>query len=140
MPRGGPRPNSGGDRPGAGRKPRPARDLADDVLADELRRRGWAVSRPDVTSLADLTPKAYAYAVLKDPTASEKRRDWACAQLMAYEHTKVGEAGKKETKQAAAEKVAATGAFIVGTPPPRLVASNQAAASAAPTGRADEHR
>src|SRR5438067_1515517 len=126
MPRGGPRPNSGGIRPGAGRKSRPARDCTDDVLADELRRRGWAVSRSDAAALADLTPKAYAYTVLKDPTASEKRRDWACAQLMAYEHPKMGEAGKKEAKAIAAEKVAATGKFVTGSPPPKLVVSNQA--------------
>src|SRR5438270_8403245 len=105
MRRGGARPNSGGARPGSGRKP--------------------SVPRvPPPLGPDAMMPLDYMIRVINDPEASDARKDDLAKHAAAYCHAKVAEAGKKEARQAAAEKVAATGAFITGSPPPKLVVSN----------------
>lgn len=90
MPRGGPRPNSGGARPGAGR-PRKATILIapEPVAAPEI--------RPD-------TPAAFLLSVVHDPAVDAKLRVDAAKALLPYYHAKVGE----QSKAAAAETAAAT--------------------------------
>ena len=120
MPRGGPRPNSGGRREGAGRPrkhppaPAPAPPQAQTPPEPQL-------SAPAET---DLTPLAYFLAVMSDPTQPAKRRDWAAQQAAPFVHRRSAEdmPGKRAQSQAEAEE-AARGKFAP-RPPPRLVVSN----------------
>lgn len=87
MPRGGPRPNSGGARPGAGRpkkKPEPIATVA---------------ARQD-------DPKAFLLTVMNDATADGKLRVDAAKALMPYMHERKGAAavgGKKAQAEQAAQ-------------------------------------
>jgi phage terminase small subunit len=94
---GGPRPNSGGAREGAGRPPKEP-------------------------TLLELTgnysdPKDFLRAVMNDSMTDAKVRVDAAKALMPYEHTRLGEGGKKEAKQQAAQEVGA-GKFAASAPPP----------------------
>ena len=97
---GGPRKNSGGARPGAGRKPKP----------------------PTIVQVAQShdDPAAFLVSVMNDAGADAKLRVDAAKALMPYKHARLGEGGKKEQRQKEAEKVA--GRFSAGVPP-RLVAA-----------------
>lgn len=97
---GGPRPNSGGKRPGAGR-PKKA-----PVIAAEL-------TSPDGDPMAFLTQ------AMLDAELDVKLRIDAAKALMPFKYQRVGEEGKKQKRQKAAEKVA--GRFSRHTAP-RLVA------------------
>jgi phage terminase small subunit len=55
-------------------------------------------------------PKAFLKAVMNDPGTEAKLRVDAAKALMPFIHQRLGEGGKKDQKQAAAEK-AATGKF-----------------------------
>src|SRR5204863_7855910 len=102
-------PNSGGARPGAGRK---------------------ATMRvPPPRGPDAMMPLDYMVRVINDPEASDARKDDLAEHAAAYCHAKVAEAGKKEARPASAENVAATGAFITGSPPPKLVVLDQAASA-----------
>lgn len=94
--RGGPRANSGGARPGAGRKPK--------------------VPEPITTTAAD--PKDFLLAVMNDVTADQRVRLDAAKSLMPFMHVKLGEGGKKDEKARAA-KSAGAGKFAAA-PPPKL--------------------
>jgi phage terminase small subunit len=50
-------------------------------------------------------PKAFLKAVMNEPKADMRQRVDAAKALMPFEHPKLGEGGKKEQKQAAAEGV-----------------------------------
>jgi phage terminase small subunit len=97
---GGPRPNSGGARPGAGRKPKEPEILALAATYDD--------------------PERFLRAVMNDSATDAKIRVDAAKALMPYIHAKKGEGGKKEQKQAEAQKVASR--FAPGAPP-KLVAA-----------------
>ena len=96
---GGPRKNSGGARPGAGRPPKPKPE---------------PVLIPEVDMLTLLQDIAMGRT---DATAIQVRAAIAAVQ---YTHAKKGEGGKKEQKQEAAEKVAKR---FQASAPPKLVAA-----------------
>ena len=121
MPRGGPRPNSGGRREGAGRpRKHPLPGVAQQPEA-QAKPANPSTSTP---AADDLTPLAYFLAVMNDPREPAKRRDWAAAQAAPYLHRRSAEdmPGKRAQSQAEAEE-AARGKFAP-RPPPRLVVSN----------------
>lgn len=96
---GGPRANAGGARPGAGRKPKPKPELVPIPATLATATDGAAFDpRPALEQVAlgllEVTPQQYK----------------ALTALLPYVHQKLGEGGKKEGKQAAAEKVS-TGKF-----------------------------
>lgn len=91
---GGPRPNSGGARPGAGRKPKPKPEPVPQGDKDMLQLlQDVALGRTEATAL-------------------QVRAAIAAVQ---YTHAKKGEGGKKDARQEAAEKVA--GRFTAAAPP-----------------------
>lgn len=103
---GGPRPNSGGARPGAGRKPKPK------------------------------TPPSPATVIVGDKNMLEMLQDVALGRVEAsalqvraaiaavqYTHTKKGDGGKKE-EQAGKAKTAGAGKFAQAAPP-KLVVNNK---------------
>jgi phage terminase small subunit len=92
---GGPRANSGGARPGAGRKKKEVEPL-------------------DVPERGD--PKDFLLDVMNDPGAEPRARLDAAKALMPYMHPKLGEGGKKDQKAEAAKKVGA-GKFAASAPP-----------------------
>ncbi|MFH1010216.1 MAG: hypothetical protein V1784_03155, partial [bacterium] len=102
MPSGGARPNTGGKRAGSGRKPKV-------LVALE-------------PSPAAATPLDVLLAIMRDAKADQRVRFEAAKAAAPYLHAKVGEAGKKGERQAAAAKVAA-GKFAPAAPP-RLVVNN----------------
>jgi hypothetical protein len=98
---GGPRANSGGSRPGAGRKPAPKPE-------------------PEVNSKDD--PLDFLLAVMHGeivPSPEQLRAAVAAAQ---YVHTKRADGGKKDERQKKAEKVASSNRFAP-TAAPKLVHS-----------------
>jgi hypothetical protein len=105
MPRGGARPNTGGKRPGAGRKPSV---------------RGHLPECPDGEM-----PLEYLLKVMRDPEAEPRTRLEAAKIAAPFLHAKPGAdaGGKKEQRQDAAEKVATGGKFAPAAPP-RLIVNN----------------
>lgn len=99
---GGARKNTGGARPGAGRKPKPKVDTPPVVIDDG-----------DVDMLELLQQIALG------KRAANAIQIRAAVAAVQYTHPKVGEGGKKERKQAEAEKV--VGKFRASAPP-KLVA------------------
>ena len=91
---------SGGARPGAGRKPK-APTLAQ-------------------ISLTYDDPAKFLAAVMNDVETDVKVRTDAAKALMPYKHARVGEGGKKEQKQDAANKVASR---FSSSAPPKLIAA-----------------
>lgn len=65
-------------------------------------------------------PKAFLLAAMNDPALEDKHRIEAAKTLMPFVHQKLGEGGKKDQKQAAAEKVASR---FGQAPAPRLAAA-----------------
>jgi hypothetical protein len=91
MPRGGPRPNSGGARPGAGRPPKQHTQV-EDSLAESSR-----------------TPLEYMLAVMNDPAADPIRRDKMAQAAAPFVHPKLGSvSADDEGKKATAAKNAKT--------------------------------
>lgn len=91
---------SGGARPGAGRKPKEPPILALAATYDD--------------------PAKFLRAVMNDSGSEAKLRVDAAKALMPFVHQKLGEGGKKEQKQAEANKVASRFATAA---PPKLVAA-----------------
>lgn len=121
---GGPRPNSGGKREGAGRKPKPPVVVDQGVVATHLEPQGHGgalkrqAAEVSVSKFDD--PLEFLRAVWRgDLNANANQVNAAKAALM-YVHSKIGEGGKKERKQEAAQKVA--GRFSAAAPP-KLVAA-----------------
>lgn len=79
---GGPRANSGGARPGAGRKPAPIVKLGVDGLMEK--------------ALLHSDPLKFLVAVMNDAEADGKLRVDAAKALMPFIHAKKGDGGKKE--------------------------------------------
>lgn len=98
---GGPRPNSGGARPGAGRKPKPKPEPA--VL-------------PPMDMLEMLQKVALGEV---EATALQVRAAIAAVQ---YTHTKKGDGGKKEEVAERAKKVASK---FTASAPPKLIVNNK---------------
>lgn len=90
MPRGGPRPNSGGARPGAGR-PRKTIVLPESALP--------VLEAPE---MKDGSPGAHLLSVVRDATADPKLRVDAAKALLPYCHAKVAEPSKAAQSDAQA--------------------------------------
>ena len=99
---GGPRPNSGGARPGAGRKPKPKPEPVHVAVAGD---------RDPLALLLDI-----AFGV--QATTPDQLR--AAIAAVQYTHAKKGEGGKKDERAEAAKK-AATGRFAASAAPLKLV-------------------
>lgn len=107
---GGPRTNSGGARPGAGRKPKaPAEKSANRGKKQE------PVAVPDCDMLTLLKEIALGRV---EATAGQIRAAIAAVQ---YTHTKKGDGGKKEEDADKAKKAA--GGKFASAAPPKLVAA-----------------
>jgi len=85
----------GGNRPGAGRPRKPAKQ------AEPIQ--------------ADLTPLAHLLGIMRNPANTLARRMRAAALLLPYCHPKFGGAGVKDARQAAG--AAASGKFATPSPP-----------------------
>ncbi|OZI31742.1 hypothetical protein CAL29_28125 [Bordetella genomosp. 10] len=98
---GGPRANSGGKRPGAGRPPK----------------------GPTILLLAKASddPLEFLKSVWKDDTADGKLRVDAAKAALPFVHGRIGEQGKKGAKNAAAATATTGGRFAPTAPPPRTV-------------------
>jgi len=89
------KPSHGGNRPGAGRPRKPAKQ------AEPIQ--------------PDLTPLAHLLGIMRDPANSPAKRMRAAALLLPYMHPKFGGAGVKDAQQAAG--AAASGKFAVPSAP-----------------------
>lgn len=98
---GGPRANSGGARPGAGRKPK-----APELNLSEL--------------LLTTDPQKFLQGVMNDMQTDIKVRVDAAKALMPYEYAKKA-TGKKDQQKSAAEQAAGGGRFGPAKPPLRVV-------------------
>lgn len=96
---GGPRPNSGGARPGAGRKPKPK-------------------PAPAVTGIEDALE--FMRKVLKGEIQPTKEQVRVAVALAQYQHMKKGDGGKKDEAAGKAKKAAA-GRFAAAPAPLALV-------------------
>jgi phage terminase small subunit len=98
---GGPRANSGGKRPGAGRPPK----------------------EPTLLLLAQASddPLEFLKSVWKDDTADAKVRVDAAKAALPFVHGRIGEQGKKNAKKDAAAAAATSSRFAPTAPPPRTV-------------------
>ncbi len=65
-------------------------------------------------------PMAFLRAAMNDAELDPKQRIEAAKAMLPYTHKRLGEGGKKETRQGEAEKVAG-GRFSAGRPPLRVV-------------------
>ena len=91
---GGPRPNSGGARAGAGRKPNP---------------------KPEIPAVENQQPLDFLLSVQNNPEAPLKDRIRAAVAAAQYVHTKRSDGGKKEERAERAKSVA--GRFSAASPP-----------------------
>ena len=120
---GGPRANSGGARPGAGRKPAPkTHALAEIVMAQAAQVAAKAVPQPSAPAepVAIEDPLEWLRAVMKNPLLDDKLRIDAAKALLPFLHTKKGEGGKKDEVLDAAKK-AGKGRFAAAPAPLRMV-------------------
>lgn len=118
---GGPRPNSGGRRPGAGRKPKPPAVLAAPAPAPDHE----GQSQPGDAAAAQREPFEWLLMVMRgelDPNAGQLKAGIAAARIAAQ----VGPAkGKKEAKKEAAEKLVSAGRFGARRAPLKVVGGKQ---------------
>lgn len=113
---GGPRKNSGGARPGAGRKPK-AKPPAESANGTAKGKAGEPAPLP-VTD----EPLAFLLAVQNDATVDIRQRIRASIAAAQYKHTKRGDGGKRDE---AADRAKKAGAGKFAPPqPPRLVVKN----------------
>ena len=106
---GGPRANSGGERPGSGRKPAP-----------KMHALATATPQPPAEPVPAEDPMAWLLAAMKNPLLDDKLRIDAAKALLPFLHTKKGEAGKKDEQLDAAKK-AGKGRFSAAPAPLRMV-------------------
>ena len=99
---GGPRPNSGGARPGAGRKPNP---------------------KPQPVPVAEDDMLALLVSIARGQVDATPLQVRAAIAAVQYTHTKRGDGGKKD-EQAEKAKKAATGKFASAAPP-KLIVNNR---------------
>src|SRR5688500_11147024 len=98
---GGSRPNTGGARPGAGRKPK----------------------IPKITDVDGSDAEEFLMALVHDKSADVKVRLEAAKALLPYQKEKMAELGKKQLRKDAARHAAGAGRFVA-IQPPRLVINN----------------
>jgi phage terminase small subunit len=115
---GGPRKNSGGARPGAGRKPKPKTDESPNLSAEGVE------SIDPLSQPVKREPLEFLELVMNDPTAPLKDRIRAGVAAAQYRHTKRGDGGKKEEQAGKAEK-AAGGRFGPRKPPLSVVSGGR---------------
>lgn len=119
---GGPRPNSGGKRAGAGRKRKPPAAVATEVsVADAPAAEQPAPPAPKATAADD--PLEFLRQVWNGTIDANANQVNAAKAALAYMHRKLGEGGKKDQKQEAAQKVA--GRFAAAAPPKLVVAGGK---------------
>ncbi len=131
MPRGGARPGAGRPRKNAddgdakpatkkSSKPPAAVDAEGFKTADAPP--GWPFGKERPEDLSEMTPLDLLLQVVRDRSADMRLRLQAANIAAPYVHQKKGEGGKKEERQAAAQKAAGSGRFGPATPP-KLIAS-----------------
>jgi phage terminase small subunit len=98
---GGPRPNSGGFRKGAGRKPAASLKAKASIAVALAKYRD---------------PKPFLLDIMNDVNQEYRLRVDAAKALLPFTHKKMGESGKKEDRNERAKKVA-KGKFHAGLPP-----------------------
>ena len=69
-------------------------------------------------------PKAFLIALMNSPQAGVKARLEAAKALLPFEHSKMGEKGKKVTKEEGAKELAGRGHAYGSRKPPKLVVDN----------------
>ncbi len=89
-------------------------------VKEKAKTEGKEVNLPDLGKLYS-DPKDFLMAMMNDPESDLKLRQEAAKALMPFMHKKLGEGGKKEGQQEAAQKVA--GRFSSAAPP-KLVAAH----------------
>lgn len=77
---------------------------------------------PDLFDKTD-DPREFLKAAMNNPALDPRQRIDAAKALMPFEHQKLGEGGKKQTKMDAAKKAAGGGKFASGSAP-KLAAAN----------------
>lgn len=124
MARGGARPGSGRKATGLAKPKKPKAEAAPVAFsADGVKTKDAPPSWPfgvEPESLSELTPLQYLLSVVRDVGADERVRIQAASIAAPFMHAKVGEAGKKDEKGAAAKRVGA-GKFAASAPPLKLV-------------------
>lgn len=85
----------------------------------EAKAQGKPLSLPDLSKMYS-DPQDFLKALMNDAGEDMKLRSDAAKALMPYVHQRLGEGGKKEARQGAAERV---GGRFSPSAPPRLVAS-----------------
>lgn len=82
---------------------------------------------PDIVTLEIAEtddPKAFLIALMNSPKAGVKARLEAAKALLPFEHSKMGEKGKKVTKEEGAKELAGRGHAYGSRKPPKLVVDN----------------
>ena len=126
---GGPRKNSGGARPGAGRKPKakPAESANSPAVRVELEPQphGGALKRSaaEPVPMGDMDMLQLLQAVALGKTVATTIQVRAAIAAVQYTHTKRGDGGKKE-ELADKAKTAGRGKFAPSAPP-KLVVNNR---------------
>lgn len=100
---GGPRANSGGARPGAGRKPKPPPVVTVDATQDAL---------------------TFLLGVMNDAGAPLQQRVRAAVAAAQYQRVKAGDGGKRDAVNEAAKKAAGGGKFTPAAAP-KLIVNNR---------------
>ena len=101
---------SGGARPNSGPKPKQV-SLADVAADNALRAASEKVAKTHSLANGSKDPADFLEQVMGCVSIDIAARMDAAKALLPYRHAKPGAAGKKEEKQAAAEKVAGGGRF-----------------------------
>ena len=104
---------SGGARPNSGPKPKPKTVI--DATGSALKVAADKVAKTHNLASGSTDPAEFLESVMGNVTVDLDARMDAAKALLPYRHAKPGAAGKKEEKQAAAEKVA--GRFGASAPP-----------------------
>lgn len=92
------------------------RKEAVNLAKQKAKAEGKTINLPDLSKQYD-DPKEFLLAVMNDATEEKKLRVEAARVVMPFIHGKIGEGGKKENKQKAAEAVAKR---FAQEPPPKL--------------------
>ena len=100
----------GGRRPGAGRP----RKLKTDAAAPPKQPEPAGVPPPGP---AAEQPLGFMLKIMNDEAAPAERRDRMAVAAAPYVHPKIGEQGKKASKNEAARTIAASTRFGAGAPP-----------------------
>ena len=129
---GGPRPNSGGKRPGAGRPRKPPVPIDAVYVEPKVTMDIPPAVNPGSTQIVPAMTAEEANACRNDPLEflrfvwagrldASPTQISAAAAALPFIHKKLGEGGKKDQTQKAAEKVASRFAPVAA---PRLISSN----------------